>query len=160
MDSDEELSDEALSMESDEVLSDEALISENAEEGIPDSCAEEPLLLSDLEDGQSRSPPSWAPGRNTGHWLGWAAPIGQQAQVLIANVIMCLKQVPAAVLRRLRDSLPDFHYGKNKIGLATQIGARLLGLSVGTASSMVVRLRTSEWQPLEPTMPSARGGKK
>ena len=137
MDSDEALSDEALSMVSDR--SDKSLIMQNAKEGSSDSSTED-LLLSDLEHGESQSPPSWAPGRNTGHWLGWAAPTGQQAQVLIANVIICLKHVLVAVLRRLRDSLPDFCSSNGNIGLATQIGARLLGLSGGAVQAKRIRI--------------------
>ena len=140
-----------------EVLSDKSLLMENAEEGISASCAEEPLLLSDLEDGERRSPPNRAPGKSADHWLGLATAIGRSPQILTASVTMCLKLAPAAVLRNVRGNVSDVHGGKSKIGLATHIGARVCGLSVGAPSSMVARLCTSGWQTREAAMASAHG---
>jgi hypothetical protein len=74
MDSDEALSDEALSMVSDR--SDKSLIMQNAKEGSSDSCTED-LLLSDLENGERQSPPSWARAGILA--IGWAG------QRLLAN---------------------------------------------------------------------------
>ena len=44
----------------------------------------------------------WVPGTNTGLWLGRRAPIGEQAQVLITNVVQCLRGLPGKALREMR----------------------------------------------------------
>ena len=85
--------------------------------------------VSPLTGGMS----SWVPGQNTGEWLGALTSIAQQSQVLIANVVESCKQLPLESLRILRGNLLNTH---SRESLATQIGARLLGLPARTVRSI------------------------
>ncbi len=101
-------------------------------------------LLSDKSPAAVHSE-KWVPGANVEPWIGRGAPAGMQAQVLITNALMSLKGLPAKVLRSWRESFA-LEAGCRSSS-ATQIGARLLGMNVGSVESVFNRIRGNSWTP-------------
>ncbi len=114
------------------------------------------LILDDSAEPSSRSPPSrWRPGRNCGAWLEGKHGIGAQAQVLIVNLYLNLRRLPAGLSRCILQHLtPGIPVARN---FPDRLAAQFLGVSHSTARWVYDRLSSSGWQPAdqdsEPTPP-------
>lgn len=100
-------------------------------------------------DAEALAPSTWRPGENCGQWIRRGLNgFGVQAQVLICNVYLNVRRMPAALAQTvLRTLLPGSHASRN---FADRVSAQLLGLSHGAARSVYDRLSAREWQPEPP----------
>ena len=147
---------DSASGNSDAESSNVSLLAEDSKESLvaESMCEAMELEVPLLQDGGDHELTSefspCVPGINTGLWLGRKAPIGEQAQVLITNVVQCLRGLPGKALREMK-IFCSVQAGKARSSFVTQIGSRLLGLSVGTVETVWARVRANAWQPQKPT---------
>ena len=88
-------------------------------------------LFDEALSGLSLAPCSkashWIPGSNVVPWISRGAPIREQAQVLVVNVVASLLQVPGRVLTTL---LKGVDVSNSKNSKVLHVSANLLGMSV------------------------------
>ena len=113
-------------------------------EGVPGGLSPAPCAISS----------QWVPGSNVTPWISRGAPIGEQAQVLVVNVVASLLQVPGRVVSTF---LRDVDVGKAKSSKVFQVSADLLGMSISTVRSVYLRVRSRSWKPLPPKCARRQG---
>jgi hypothetical protein len=111
-------------------------------ESDPDEGFDEP----DLEEGQVFWP-SWRPGENCGDFVCGRRAFGVQAQVLICNVYLNMRQLPAKLAKEVLLCLPPgCDVARN---FADRLSSRILGLAHSTARAVHDRLAGSGWRPID-----------
>ena len=58
-------------------------------------------LVGDSDDGGKQTNRQWRPGEGAWGWVGHHAPLNQQAQVLVANIMAAVGALPRQTLRHL-----------------------------------------------------------
>ena len=102
-------------------------------------------LVGDSDDGGKQTNRQWRPGEGAWGWVGPHAPLNQQAQVLVANIMAAVGALPRQTLRHLASVT-------TKVGAtsAKRVAAWLLGIGKNTISRLMRNLKAHEWVPQEP----------
>lgn len=90
----------------------------------------------------------WRPGKDCGQWLIGKLSLIEQSQVLITNLYLSLRQLPASVKRTVLDHLCPGHGATRNF--ADRLSAVLLGVSRSTARYVFERMQDNNWQPRPP----------
>lgn len=113
--------------------------------------------LEHLEETDGVRGCDWNPGRDCGSWVVGKLGLGEQGQVLITNLYLSLRKLPASVNRTILDYLRPGHGATRNF--ADRVSAALLGVSRSTARYVFDRLQRNRWQPVRPQVaPSASEG--
>ena len=99
----------------------------------------------------------WCPGWSVGAYIGRDRPLDAQAQVLVANVVLVLKQVPRSILRPFAEAvLPNCSATLTSLALRGAVGClRLSGWRIYNA---LRELKLRQWVPKGKATASSRQG--
>ena len=105
--------------------------------------------LSPFHNGGLSPSHDWQLGANVGRWIGRGAPLNVQAQVLLANIVFNVTELPNHILKEVHAALRIDH-AANRLGYAMQVASRLLGMSAATVCRMYRWLQQNSWAPQPP----------
>ncbi len=100
---------------------------------------------SDVEDdGGSVGPGGWVPGSSCGSWVGPDAPLAEQSQVLLVNVMLNFQKLPRDVLRYVFGNVPP----SGTVPMALGLAARFLCMSPSRVWRAFKAVSNRLWAPV------------
>jgi hypothetical protein len=106
------------------------------------------LPADDFDDRPSRDTGNWIPGQNCGKWLVGRLGIGVEAQVLLTNMYLTLRQMPTGLLKTVLSHLMPPGQAAVERNFADRLVARLCGVSHSMARWVCNGVRTNGWVPI------------
>ena len=106
------------------------------------------LPSDDFDDRPSCETGNWIPGQNCGKWLVGRHGIGVEAQVLLTNMYLTLRQLPTCIMKAVLSHLMPPGQAAVERNFADRLVARLCGVSHSMARWVCHGVCTNGWVPI------------